>query len=92
MEKKPWNLLILVVLALTGYAFSAAQKAEPIRNPAEPHFGEIVMVLEEDLVLGNESFIKNGFLYHTTFLEETGETRVVRYRIKNWNRMRSSLN
>jgi hypothetical protein len=29
--------------------------------------------------------IKGGYLYNTTFSEETGETKVIRYRIKNWD-------
>ncbi|MBN1272993.1 MAG: 6-bladed beta-propeller [Candidatus Aminicenantes bacterium] len=34
--------------------------------------------------------IKNGFLYHTTYSEETGMVKVIRYRIKNWDRLRFS--
>jgi len=29
--------------------------------------------------------IKGGYLYNTTFSEETGETKVIRYKIKNWD-------
>jgi len=29
--------------------------------------------------------INGGYLYNTTFSEETGETKVIRYRIKNWH-------
>jgi hypothetical protein len=36
--------------------------------------------------------IRAGFLYHTTYSEETGEVKVIRYRIKNWDRLASSLN
>ena len=36
--------------------------------------------------------IRDGFMYHTTYSEETGEVKVIRYRIKNWDRLASSLN
>lgn len=36
--------------------------------------------------------IRDGFMYHTTYSEETGEVKVIRYRIKNWDRIYSSLN
>ena len=32
--------------------------------------------------------IKAGYLYHTTYSEQTGETKVIRYRIKNWNQIK----
>lgn len=35
--------------------------------------------------------IKGGYLYHTTFSEETGETKVIRYRIKNWAQMKTTI-
>jgi hypothetical protein len=36
--------------------------------------------------------IRNGFMYHTTYSEETEEVKVIRYRVKNWDRLASSLN
>ena len=35
--------------------------------------------------------IRAGHMYHTVYSEETGEVKVIRYRIKNWDRMYSSL-
>ena len=35
--------------------------------------------------------IRYGFMYHTTFSEETGAVKVIRYRIKNWDQLASSL-
>lgn len=32
--------------------------------------------------------IKAGYLYYTTYSEHTGETKVIRYRIKNWNQIK----
>jgi hypothetical protein len=32
--------------------------------------------------------IKGGFMYHSRYSEETGETKVIRYRIKNWEQMK----
>jgi hypothetical protein len=36
--------------------------------------------------------IRDGFTYHTTYSEETGEVKVIKYKIKNWDRLASSLN
>jgi hypothetical protein len=36
--------------------------------------------------------IKDGFLYHSSYEEETGQAKVIRYRIKNWNRLKSAVN
>jgi hypothetical protein len=36
--------------------------------------------------------IKNGYMYHTTYEEENGEVKVIRYRIKNWDRLNTSRN
>ena len=36
--------------------------------------------------------IRDGFMYHTTYSEKTGEVKVIRYRIKNWDLLASSLN
>lgn len=36
--------------------------------------------------------IRAGHMYHTVYSEETGEVKVIRYRIKNWDRLSSSLN
>lgn len=36
--------------------------------------------------------IRDGFMYNTTYSEKTGEIKVLRYRIKNWKRMVSSMN
>ena len=35
--------------------------------------------------------IRSGYMYHTTYSEDSGEVKVIRFRIKNWDRMRSSL-
>jgi hypothetical protein len=35
--------------------------------------------------------IKDGFMYNTTYSENTGEMKVIRYRIKNWDRIFSAL-
>ncbi|UCE40354.1 MAG: 6-bladed beta-propeller [Candidatus Aminicenantes bacterium] len=35
--------------------------------------------------------IRDGFMYHTTYSEETGEVKVIRYRVKNWDQLASSL-
>ena len=35
--------------------------------------------------------IKGGYLYNTTFSEETGETKVIRYRIKNWDLIKQDV-
>ncbi len=32
--------------------------------------------------------IKAGYLYYTTYSEQTGETKVIRYKIKNWNQIK----
>jgi hypothetical protein len=36
--------------------------------------------------------IRDGLMYHTTYSEETGKVKVLRYRIKNWELMLSSEN
>ncbi len=36
--------------------------------------------------------IRDGFMYHSTYSKETGEVKVLRYRIKNWEQMLSSAN
>lgn len=36
--------------------------------------------------------IRAGYMYHTFYSEGTGEVKVIRYRIKNWDRIYSSLN
>ncbi len=36
--------------------------------------------------------IRAGFMYHTTYSSESGEVKVLRYRIKNWDQLASSLN
>ncbi len=36
--------------------------------------------------------IRDGFMYHTTYSEETGEVKVIRYRIKNWDQLACSMN
>lgn len=36
--------------------------------------------------------IRDGFMYNTTYSEETGEVKVIKYRIKNWDQLASSLN
>ncbi len=36
--------------------------------------------------------IKDSFTYHTIYEEETGEVKVIRYRIKNWDRLNISRN
>ena len=38
----------------------------------------------------SRGFIKGGFLYDTSYSEETGEYKVLRYRIKNWDRIKVS--
>lgn len=35
--------------------------------------------------------IKRCYLYHTTYLEETGEVEVARYKIKNWKQIKESV-
>jgi len=35
--------------------------------------------------------IRDGFMYHSSYSEETGEVKVIRYRMKNWDRMLSAL-
>jgi len=35
--------------------------------------------------------IDDGFLYHSSYDEETGQVMVIRYRIKNWDRMKSAI-
>ena len=35
--------------------------------------------------------IKDGYLYHTTYSEETGEYKVIRYKIKNWNEIKEGI-
>jgi DNA-binding beta-propeller fold protein YncE len=34
-------------------------------------------------------FIKNGYMYHATFSEESGEVKVIRTRIKNWKEIKT---
>lgn len=36
--------------------------------------------------------IKDGFLYHSSYNEESGQVKVIRYRIKNWDRLKSAVN
>jgi hypothetical protein len=36
--------------------------------------------------------IRDGFMYHTTYPEETGQVKILRYRIKNWGQLPSSVN
>jgi hypothetical protein len=36
--------------------------------------------------------IRDGRMYHVSYTEETGEVKVIRYRIKNWDRLASSRN
>jgi hypothetical protein len=36
--------------------------------------------------------IRDGHMYHTTYSEKRGEVKVIRYRVKNWDRLASSLN
>jgi hypothetical protein len=38
----------------------------------------------------SRGFIKAGFLYNTSYSEETGEYKVIRYRIKNWDKIKVS--
>jgi hypothetical protein len=38
----------------------------------------------------SRGFIKGGFLYDTSYSEETGEYKVLRYRIKNWDQIKVS--
>jgi len=35
--------------------------------------------------------IKGGYLYNTTFSEETGEIKVIRYRVKNWDLIKQGI-
>jgi len=35
--------------------------------------------------------IKSGYLYNTTFSEETGEIKVIRYRVKNWDLIKQGI-
>lgn len=37
------------------------------------------------------NLIKDGFLYRTTYSEETGEYKVIRYRIKNWSEIKQGI-
>ncbi len=32
--------------------------------------------------------IKRGYLYHTIYSEDTGEVRVLRYKIRNWEQIK----
>jgi hypothetical protein len=36
----------------------------------------------------SRGFIKGGFLYDTSYSEDTGEYKVIRYRIKNWDQIK----
>jgi hypothetical protein len=38
----------------------------------------------------SRGFIKGGFLYDTSYSEETGEYKVIRYKIKNWDQIKVS--
>ena len=38
----------------------------------------------------SRGFIKGGFLYDTSYSDETGEYKVIRYRIKNWDQIKVS--
>ncbi len=38
----------------------------------------------------SRGLIKGGFLYDTSYSDETGEYKVIRYRIKNWNQIKVS--
>jgi hypothetical protein len=38
----------------------------------------------------SRGFIKAGFLYNTSYSDETGEYKVIRYRIKNWDKIKVS--
>lgn len=35
--------------------------------------------------------VKDGYLYHTTYLEETSEYKVIRYKIKNWDKIKEGI-
>jgi len=35
--------------------------------------------------------VKDGYLYHTTYSEESGEYKVIRYKIKNWNKIKEGI-
>ncbi len=39
----------------------------------------------------SRGFIKGGFLYDTSYSDETGEYKVIRYRIKNWNQIKEAI-
>jgi hypothetical protein len=39
----------------------------------------------------SRGLIKGGFLYDTSYSEETGEYKVIRYRIKNWNQIKEGI-
>jgi hypothetical protein len=39
----------------------------------------------------SRGFIKGGFLYDTSYSEETGEYKVIRYKIKNWNQIKKGI-
>jgi hypothetical protein len=35
--------------------------------------------------------VKDGYLYHTTYSEETSEYKVIRYKIKNWDEIKEGI-
>jgi hypothetical protein len=35
--------------------------------------------------------IRDGFMYHAVYTQETGEVKVIRYKINNWDGMLSAL-
>ena len=39
----------------------------------------------------SRGFIKGGFLYDTSYSDETGEYKVIRYRIKNWDKIKKGI-